>query len=245
MNTQTTIEKLKSLRLGAMSELYYRSIHEKQFPKYTTDEFIALMVDQEWEARYNRKIALLVKNARFSMNALASDIDYTSNRNLDKNVFQRLLTLNFIKEAENVIITGPTGVGKSHLAQALGTEACTFTNKTLYYNWLDFSEQVKLAKLEGTYLKLILKIQNCDLLILDDFGLNPFDNYTRQALMNIVETKYNKSSIIITSQVPVSSWHEIIGEGTIADAILDRLVHASHRIELQGESLRKKRTLKG
>lgn len=245
MNTQSTIEKLKSLRLSAMSELYYRSLNEKQFPEYTTDEFVALMVDAEWEEKHNRKIALLVKNAKFSLNISANDIDYSSNRNLDKNVFQRLLTLRFIKQAENIIITGPTGVGKSHLAQAIGLEACTLINKTIYYNWMTFSEQIKLAKLDGTYLKLLQRIQNSDLLILDDFGLYPFDNYTRHALMDIVEAKYNQSSIIITSQIPVSKWHELIGEGTIADAILDRLVNASHRLELSGESLRKNRTLKG
>lgn len=245
MNQQTTMEKLKSLRLKAMSELYHRSINEKQFPKYTADELIALMVDTEWEARYNNKIGLLIKNARFSLSASPNDIDYTSHRNLDKNTFQRLLTLGFIKEAENVIITGPTGVGKSFLAQAIGVEACTFTKKTIYYNWLNFSEQIKLSKIDGSYLKFLQKIQHAELLIIDDFGLHPFDNYTRQALMDIVETKYNKSSIIIASQIPVSKWHELIGEGTIADAILDRLVHASHRIELNGESLRKKRMLKG
>lgn len=245
MNTQNTVEKLKSLRLSAMSELYHRSLHEKHFPQYTVDEFVALLVDTEWEARHNRKIANLVKNARFSLHASGNDIDYSSHRNLDKNIFQRLLGLAFMKQAENIIITGPTGVGKSYLAQAIGHQACIFAKKVLYYSWLTFGEQVKIAKLEGSYLKLLQRIQNADLLIIDDFGIHPFDNYTRQALMDIVEAKYNTSSAIITSQIPVSKWHELIGEGTIADAILDRLVHASHRIELNGESLRKKRTLKG
>lgn len=245
MNTQTTIEKLKSLRLRAMGELYHRSLHEKQFPKYTTDEFIALLVDTEWEARHNRKIDSLVKNARFSLNSSGNDIDFSSNRNLDKNTFQRLLGLEFIKQAGNIIITGPTGIRKSYLAQPIGKEACISTKKTAYFNWMTFSEQVKIAKLDGSYLKLLQRIQNNELLIIDDFGLHPFDNYTRQALMDVIEAKYNKSSIIISSQIPVSQWHQLIGEGTIADAILDRLVHASHRIELSGESLRKNRKLKG
>lgn len=245
MHTQHTIEKLASLRLTAMSELYHRSIHEKTFPNYTTDEFIALLVDAEWEARHNRKIAYLIKNARFSIQASSHDIDYSTHRNLDKNAFQRLLTLGFLKQAENIIITGPTGVGKSYLAQCIGTQACIFAKKTAYFNWLTFSEQIKLAKLDGSYLKVLQKMHQTDLLIIDDFGLNPFDSYTRQALMDIVEAKYNKSSLIISSQVPVSQWHLLIGEGTIADAILDQLVHASHLIELKGESLRKNRTLKG
>jgi DNA replication protein DnaC len=245
MNRQTTVEKLKSLRLPAMSSLYHRSLHEKQFPQYTTDEFIALLVDTEWEARYNRKIDNLVKNARFSLNASSRDIDYTSSRSLDKNTFERLIGLEFIKQAENIIITGPTGIGKSYLAQAIGKEACISMKKTAYFNWMTFSEQVKIAKLDGSYLKLLQRMQNNELLIIDDFGLHPFDNYTRQALMDVVEAKYNKASIIICSQLPVSQWHQLIGEGTIADAILDRLIHASHRIVLNGESLRKNRKLKG
>jgi DNA replication protein DnaC len=160
-------------------------------------------------------------------------------------VFFGVKFASWVKQAENIIITGPTGVGKSYLAQAIGNEACTFIKKTAYYNWLTFSELIKMAKLDGSYLKFLQKIQNTELLIIDDFGLHPFDSYTRQALMDIVEAKYNKSSIIISSQIPVTKWHELIGEGTIADAILDRLVHASHRIELKGESLRKNRTLIG
>lgn len=245
MNTQTTVEKLKALRLPAMSALYHRTTQEKSKLQYTADELLAILVDTEWEARHNRKITQLIKNANFSFHPSANDIDYTSHRNLDKNNLQRLLALGFIEQAENIIITGPTGVGKSYLAQAIGVEACTMNKKTSYYNWLTFSEQVKMAKLDGTYLKIIQKIQKSDLLIIDDFGLHPFDNFTRQALMDIVEAKYNKSSIIISSQIPVAQWHDLIGEGTIADAILDRLIHASHRIELQGESLRKNRTLKG
>lgn len=244
-STQSTIEKLKALRLRAMSEFYHRSIHEKNFPNYTLDEFIAIMVDAQWEDRHNRKIANLIKNAQFNQSASPYDVDYTSIRNLDKNTFERLLTLTFIKQAENIIITGATGVGKSYLAQAIGLQACTHIKKTMYFNWLNFSEKIKLTKLDGTYLKFLQKIENAELLILDDFGLHPFDDYTRQALMDIVESKYNKSSTIICSQIPVKNWHELIGENTIADAILDRLVYASHRLELNGESLRKKRQLKG
>lgn len=245
MNTHSTVEKLTAMRLRAMSEVYRRSLEQKNFPSYTIDEFIALLVDTEWEARHNQKIANLIKTAQFSLAISAYDIDYTSPRGLDKNAFERLLNLDFLSGAENIILTGPTGVGKSYLAQSIGLQACTFMKKTLYLNWLTFSEKVKLAKLDGTYLKLLSKLQQTDVLIIDDFGLHSFDTYTRAALMDVVEAKYNKNSIIISSQVPVAQWHGLIGEGTIADAILDRLVHASHRIELSGESLRKKRKLKG
>jgi len=138
-----------------------------------------------------------------------------------------------------VIVTGATGTGKSYLAQALGNQACLMLFKTLFYNTARLMDHLKLARLEGSYTKHLMKIEKTDLLILDDFGLSAFDNQSRQALMDIIESKYDRSSIIIGSQIPISGWHEIIGEGTIADAILDRIVHSSHRIQLKGESLRK------
>jgi DNA replication protein DnaC len=172
------------------------------------------------------------------------DIDYTANRSLDKNTFERLAMLDFIKGGENVIITGATGTGKSYLAQALGHNACVMQYKTMYYNFARLIDQIKLSKLEGTYIKLLNKIEKSNLLIIDDFGLKAFDEHARNALMDIVEMKYDKSSLIIAAQIPVKNWHETIGEGTIADAILDRLVYSSHRIELTGESLRKNKMKK-
>ena len=163
---------------------------------------------------------------------------------MDRNTFERLALLDFIKKGENVILTGATGTGKSYLAQALGHFACTMQHKTMYYNFARFIDHVKLSKLEGTYIKFLSKIEKTDLLILDDFGLTAFDDPARNALMDIVELKYDKTSIIIAAQIPVKNWHETIGEGTIADAILDRMVHSSHRIELTGESMRKNKMKK-
>lgn len=228
-----------------MSELYHRSLKESLYTDYTADELLALLVDTEWENRQNIKIKNMIKNAGFKLSASSTNIDYSSKRNLDKNMFERLASLEFIKQAENVIITGPTGVGKSYLAQALGHAVCQQSIRTLYFNAGVLMENIKLAKLEGSYIKLLKKMQRAQLLIIDDFGLHPFDNHSRGALMDIIEDRYDRVSTIITSQIPVSSWHEAIGEGTIADAILDRLVHSSHRIELQGESLRKSKKLKG
>lgn len=239
MNNQTTIEKLKQMRLNAMAQMHYTNTQNNINMQYTIDEYVGMLVDHEWEDKQNKKIKNLIKNARFRFPATLRDIDYTANRQLDKNTFQRLALLDFMRNKENIIITGATGTGKSYLAQALGNQACMMMFKTLYYNTARLMERLKLARLEGNYTKTILTIEKTNLLILDDFGLVSFDNQSRQALMDIVESKYNRTSIIISSQIPVSGWHELIGEGTIADAILDRIVYSSHRIQLKGESLRK------
>lgn len=244
MNNQSTIEKMKQMRLYAMADNYYNSLQNNLHRDYTIDQYIALLVDQEWEYRYNKRIENLIDSANFRYPASVRDIDYTANRSLDKNTFERLAMLDFIKRGENVIITGATGTGKSYLAQALGHNACTMQHKTLYYNFARLTDLIKLAKLEGTYIKLLKKLEKTDLLILDDFGLSAFDDHARNALMDIVEMKYDKSSLIIAAQIPVKNWHETIGEGTIADAILDRIVYASHRIELTGDSLRKNKMKK-
>src|SRR5665648_162112 len=140
---------------------------------------------------------------------------------------------------ENAIVTGASGVGKSYLAQALGHQACLMGHKVLYSNTARLFTRLKLSKVDGTYIKELQKLQRVELLILDDFGLHAFDNHAREALMDIIEDRFNKISTIVSSQIPVSVWYDIIGEGTIADAILDRLVNSSHRIDLKGESLRK------
>jgi DNA replication protein DnaC len=244
MNNQTTIEKMKQMRLYSMAETYYNSMQNNMHQDYTVDQYLALLVDQEWECRYNKRIQNLITTAGFRYPATVQDVDYTASRSLDRNTFERLALLDFIKRGENVIFTGATGTGKSYLAQALGHHACTMQYKTMYYNFARLIDQVKLSKLEGTYLKLLNKIEKTDLLIIDDFGLTSFDDHARNALMDIVEMKYDKSSIIIAAQIPVKCWHETIGEGTIADAILDRMVHASHRVELTGESMRKNKMKK-
>lgn len=239
MNNQNTIEKMKQMRLSGMSQMHYTNITNNINMDYTIDQYITMLVDQEWENRQNKKIQNLVKAARFRYPASIRDIDYSANRQLDKNTFERLALLDFVRNHENLIITGATGTGKSYLAQALGHQACIMLMKTLYFNTTRLMSHLKLSRIEGTYSKNVATLEKADLLILDDFGLNAFDNQDRQALMDIVETKHDRNSMIISTQIPVSGWHELIGEPTIADAILDRIVHSSHRIQLKGESLRK------
>lgn len=240
MNNNPTVEKLKQMRLGAMADMHLKHIKENRIEKLTPDEYLALLTDHQWEDRQKRKIDRLLKQAALKQPATLADVDYTQNRNLDKNMFVRLATLDFIKRKENVILTGPSGVGKSYLAQALGHQGCMMEYKTTYTNTARLLKKLKLSKVDGTYLKELDKILRTDLLILDDFGLQSFDNPGREALMDIIDDRYNKTSTIISSQIPVSAWYDIIGEGTIADAILDRIVNSSHRLDLKGDSLRRK-----
>ena len=239
MNNNQTIEKLKQMRLGAMAQLHLQHIKDNRIENITADEYLALLTDHQWEDRQNRKIERLLKQARFKQQASLADVNYTQNRNLDKNMFTRLGTLDFITRKEVIILTGASGVGKSYLAQALGHQGCMMEYKTIYSNTARLLKKLKLSKVDGTYLKELGKLLKADLLILDDFGLQSFDNHARETLMDIIDDRYNKASTIISSQIPVSAWYDIIGEGTIADAILDRIVNSSHRIDLKGESLRK------
>ncbi len=239
MNNNQTIEKLKQMRLGAMAQLHLQHIKDNRIENITADEYLALLIDHQWEDRQNRKIERLLKQAGFKQEANLADVNYTQQRNLDKNMFTRLGTLDFITRKENIILTGASGVGKSYLAQALGHQSCMMEYKTIYTNTARLFKKLKLSKVDGTYLKELGKLIKADLLILDDFGLQSFDNHARETLMDIIDDRYNKASTIISSQIPVSAWYDIIGEGTIADAILDRIVNSSHRIDLKGESLRK------
>jgi len=166
-------------------------------------------------------------------------IDFEVDRNLDKNLLNRFAECSFIDKNENILITGPTGIGKSYIASALGNQACMLGYKVFYASTAKLFALLKMAKADGSYIRETARIEKQDLLILDDFGMQPLDTSSRATLMEIMEDRHGKHSTIITSQLPVRQWHDVIGEKTIADAVLDRIVHNAHRIELAGESLRK------
>jgi len=242
MNTEI-LNQMKLLRLHGMHRAFSQSL-EPDSQKYTPDELIEFLIQSESDDRYNRRINRLTSNAKFRYTASIEDIKYDDTRNIDKNMIQRLAECQFISEAKNIIVTGSTGVGKSYLASAIGYQACSLGHKVMYYNTYKLFTKLKISKADGTYLKEVNKIAKQDLLILDDFGLKTLDSNDRQYLMELIEDRHGKKSTLIASQLPVDNWHEIIAENTIADAILDRIVHHAFRLNLQGDSMRKKQRKK-
>lgn len=240
MNT-ATLDKMRKMKLFGMYRAFKISLESGKAETYTPDEIIAHLIDTEWDDRQNRGVEQKIKNARFRYKALLEDLHYSSDRNIDKNQIMRFTDCTFINKCENILITGSTGIGKSYIASALGHHACSMGYKVVYYNVPKLLSKLKMGKADGSYTKEVARIERQHLLILDDFGLQPFDTQSRAALMELIEDRHGKGALIITSQLPVSKWHEVIGEQTIADAILDRIIHGAHRLELKGESLRKKR----
>lgn len=239
MNT-STLEKMRKMKLFGMFRTFKTSLESGKTENYTPDEMISNLIESEWDDRRNRGIERQLKNARFRYKASIEEFHFDTDRNLDRNQIMRFGECSFINKHENILITGSTGIGKSYIASAIGHQACSLGYKVLYHNTNKLMSKLKIAKADGSYIKEIAKIERQNLLILDDFGLQPLDAQGRAMLMEIIEDRHGKSSTIVTSQVPVSKWYDIIGEQTVADAILDRIVHESHRLELKGESMRKK-----
>ena len=215
--TQETLEKIKKLKLSGMARAYQTSLENDILSKLSADELITMLVEAEWDDRLNRNIERRLRNAKFRYQSSIENIDYEADRNLDRNQMMRFAECTYIGKQENILITGSTGIGKSHLATALGHQACTLGYKVYYANMAKLFSKLKMGKADGSYMREISKIERQDLLILDDFGLVPIDNQNRSALMEIIEDRHKKASMIITSQLPVNCWHEVIGEKTIAD----------------------------
>jgi len=240
MNTSETLQKIKELRLYGMYETYDNYLKSLNSSELSLDELIGLLIDTETTYRENRKTERLLKNAKFRYNATMEEIDYSASRQLDKSQLLRLYSCDYIKQGENIIITGATGSGKSYIASALGNKACEKGYKVMYYNLLKLMEKMKILQADLRDVKEKERISRHNLLILDDFGLKELNTEERLLLLEILEDRHGIRSTVITSQLPVEKWYEMIGDSTIADAILDRLIHSSRRIEIKGESKRKK-----
>lgn len=239
MTNAATLDKMREMRLYGMVNAYHSTMETGMKHKFTADELLAYLLDSEWEDRKHRKLNRLIKGAKFRYKASMEQIDFTLKRNLDKNEIHRFGNCSWIQKKRNIIITGPCGVGKSFIACALGHSACVNEYRTLYFNCRKLFSSLRCAKGDGTYIKEINKIQRHDLILLDDFGLEHLDTENRLSLLEIIEDRYGKKSTIVISQLPIVKWHDIIKDKTIADAICDRLVHNSFRVNLKGVSVRK------
>ncbi len=239
MNTRHTLEQLKELKLYGMAGCYETILNQSAEKQPDAHTLIAMLNEAEAVHRIHQRTNLYLRLAKLRYSVLPEQIHCSRERDLTKEQLQLLSETAFIDNAENILITGATGCGKSYLACALGRQACINGFKTLFYPMSRFIELIATAKLEGTYEKLFTSLIKIPLLILDDFGLQPLDIHIKLALFNILEGRYKKYPVIITSQLPVKDWHTYINEPTIADAILDRFTASDHRIELKGESLRK------
>jgi DNA replication protein DnaC len=237
-NQNTT--KLNQMKLFGMARAWEMLQSTRQSDDMSNEDIVTHLIESEWDDRQNKKLQRLLKSAKFRYQACIEEINYSQERNLDKNLFLKLAGCNYLNKKENIIITGATGVGKSHIASALGNEACLSGYKTMYYNVNKLLAYLIMKRADGSYLREIEKLERQDLLILDDFGLAQLDTQNRLDLLEILDDRHGKKSTIITSQLPITKWHDVIADQTIADAILDRLVHNAHRVELKGQSLRKK-----
>lgn len=240
MLSNQTIEKLTELKLYSMSKELKKQMSDPHINNLSFDDRLGLLVDAEWDAKHNTRINNLLKKAGLRQQACLEDIDYGSERKIKKDLISQLSTGIWIKEGQNLIITGATGTGKSYLTCAFGNYACRNNIKVKYYRVTRLLTDLSIARGDGSYNKLLLQIKKIDLLILDDFGMCILDPILGRDLLEVIEDRHKIRSTIISSQLPVSDWHNTFEDSTVADAVLDRLVHDSYRIELFGDSMREK-----
>jgi DNA replication protein DnaC len=234
-----TLERLRAMRLLAMADACQQQAGQADFSSLTFEERFGLIVEYEWTDRQNRHLKRLLRDAHLKLPACMEEIEFSSARGLDRSFLLRLATCEWIQNHLNVIVTGLTGAGKSFVASALGNAACRQGYSVRYYRLSKLLTDLAIARADGSYGKLFGSICKVKLLILDDWGLAPCSQAESREILDLVEERYNISSCVIVSQIPVDHWPEVLGDPTLADAVLDRLVHNSYKISLKGPSMRK------
>jgi DNA replication protein DnaC len=239
--THPTVDQLHQLGLAGMAKAFAEIQADADATRLTHPEWLGLLLEREISHRRDKRLVARLRYARLRQNATIEDVDYRAPRGLDRALFAKLAKGDWIDAHDNLILCGPTGMGKSWLAAALGHQACRDNRSVLYQRIPKLFADLALARGDGRYARLLRALAGVQLLILDDWGLQPLDAAARHDLLEILEERYARRSTIVTSQIPVDQWHELIGNPTYADAILDRLVHNAHRIDLAGDSLRRQR----
>jgi DNA replication protein DnaC len=243
MNQTTVINKINDLNYKGLKEAYIRQIEDTTYHQLSFEERLYNLLEAQELSIHNKRIATNLRASKIKdKQAAVEDIEYSATRVINRELLQALITMDFIRQHQNIIITGKTGTGKSYIAQALANRAILDGFRVFYIRVPTLLEDIKIARADGTYTNLLRKYSKFQLLILDDFGVSQMSVDDSTNLFEIIEDRTEVNSLIITSQLPVSQWYEYLNNGTVADAILDRVVHSSHRIELEGESMRKLRS---
>ena len=240
MLNEQTLDKLHAMKLSGMAEAFKEQLQQPSLHHLSFEERFGILVDRQWTWKEDCRMKRLLEEAKLKINASVEDIDYKSPRGIDRSVILSLSSCDWIKKYQNIILTGPTGVGKTFLACAMAHKACRQGYRAFYIRAPKFYYHLAMAKADGSYGKIMTKLSKTQLLVIDDLGLAPMTDSERRDLLEVIEDRHGHASTLITSQLPVEHWHENIGDPTIADAILDRLIHNAHRIHLKGGSMRKK-----
>ena len=239
---QETVEKLYAMKLNGIADAFKEQLLQPDMYDLPFEERFALLVDRQWTWKEDRRMKRLLRNAKLKINGCIEDIDFRTPRGMDKSVVLRLANCDWIKSAQNIIITGPTGVGKTYLACAIANRACRMGYSAFYIRVPRLFQELAMARGDGSYPKTMKKLLKANVLIIDDLGLAPMSATERRDLLEVVEDRHGLASAIVATQLPIINWHENILDPTIADAILDRLIHNAHKINLKGESMRKLRS---
>ena len=242
MLNEQTIEKLYTMKLNGMAKAFKEQRQQPDLSDLSFEERFSLLVDQQWTWKEDRRMKRLLSQAKLKINGCIEDIDYHAPRGLQKSVILQLAACEWVRHAQNVIITGPTGAGKTYLACALANRACRMGFPAFYIRIPKLFQDLATAKADGSYAKTMKKLTKSKVLILDDLGLAPMSAQERRDLLEVVEDRHGLASTIVAAQLPIEHWHENIRDPTIADAVLDRLVHNAYKINLKGESMRKLRS---